>query len=324
MWSIGVIATALLTGDVIFTNRINPNYKADPATVILDMAAECDLSVLDNLYSAWAVVGDRPKDFVRKLLVLDEEQRSTIHQALAHEWFTNKHLADQFDAVYQRAITGWEPRRKIFRLIEALDHSRLPPQGNSPSSGKDEAGSSTSRYFVRPSIPDLPASALSNSNTLNKRVYTPLPKIAEEPELDELSMTDSEIHDPDVESVFDVQNSLSLLDISAISSTSDLGTDFVTSDDVALHKNHLGVPLNQFTDSNVSSCLDGPPPSPSSTDVSDVDVIPDTPPPNRKRKSSPPSETLDDPISRESSLDDMDRVSIPKVVSKRKKTVSSF
>jgi pheromone a factor receptor len=320
MWSIGVIATALLTGDVIFTNRIDPNYSTDPAKVILDIAAECDLSVLDNPYSAWAIVGDRPKDFIRKLLVLDEEQRLTVNQALAHEWFTNKHLADQFDAVYQRAIKGWESRRKIFRLVEALDLSRLPPQDSSPRPRKNKEQSSTSHYFVRPPIPDLPSGNVTNSNAFSKRAYTPLPKITEESELDELdelSMQYSEVQSTETEGVFDVQNSLSQLAISAHSFASEVGTNILMTDNGASNEDPLEDQPNLFANIDFSSSPAGQPPSPSPADLSDADVVPDTPQPDRKRKSSPTSEGLDIISVLESSFDDTVRVDLNRMAAKK-------
>jgi pheromone a factor receptor len=141
MWSVGVIAAALLTGDSIFVNRADPRFKIEPR-LILSLAAQCDLSMLDDPYTVWRMVGRRPKDFVKKLLVLDEFNRMTATQALAHDWFTNKHYADELEAVYQRSIRCWNPRRKIFRLIEALDMSKLPR-----NIYEHEHYGSTSRHF---------------------------------------------------------------------------------------------------------------------------------------------------------------------------------
>jgi pheromone a factor receptor len=292
MWSIGVIATALLTGDVIFTNRIDPTYETDPAKVILDMAAKCDLSVLDRPYSAWSTVGKRPKDFVRKLLVLDEEERMNVKAALAHKWFTNKLVANEFDAVYHRAVRGWESQHKIFRLVEALDLARLPPEDTN-SDPKKRGHTSRSRHFARPSIPNLPVSLAPNSNAFSKRNHTPLPKITEESELDDPFMPYSELQSPDKEHFLEVQSSLGQLAISQDSPASVTGTDILIAEYGVSNRDHVNS-SNGFDNLDYSSAPEVPPPhSASSESVSDFDVIPDTPPPNRKRRSSPPSEDID-------------------------------
>ncbi|KAF2868529.1 kinase-like domain-containing protein [Massariosphaeria phaeospora] len=121
MWSIGSITAALLTGDVIFTDRGHPSYEANPKGVILSLARKCDLSRLDDEYDlAWAVVGSRPKDFIKRLLVLREENRLTATEALAHSWFSNECHAAEFEALYSRAVRDWQPRRKVFQLVEQI------------------------------------------------------------------------------------------------------------------------------------------------------------------------------------------------------------
>jgi serine/threonine protein kinase len=304
MWSTGIIATALLTGDVIFTNREDPDYKQDPSKVILAMAAECDLSVLDNPYSVWANIHKRPKDFVRKLLVLDEEQRMTVDQALAHEWFTHKFVVNEFDALYLRAIAEWEPRRKVFRLIEALDHSRLHFKEMTLRSEKHKADPSMSQYFVRPSVPDLPAGTAMNSNFHSKRAHTPLPKITEEAEMDDLNLPYSKIQNPGIEHGFDVQHSLSQLAISVHSSASEASTDILITDHGVPNSNSLEYCANlDFSTSPVV-----PPPGSSSPGNSSLDLIPDTPPLVRKRKSSSPSRDLSDFADNEPGFDGVENV----------------
>ncbi|KAF2841411.1 kinase-like protein [Patellaria atrata CBS 101060] len=121
MWSIGCITAALLTGDVLFIDRSHPLYSQDPAQVILDLAANCNLDVLQE-GEQWKDVGRRPKDFIRKLLVLNETQRMNVKEALIHKWFTSPCYAAEFRAVYERACSDWRPRRKPFNLVEPLKH----------------------------------------------------------------------------------------------------------------------------------------------------------------------------------------------------------
>lgn len=183
MWSIGSIATALLTGDVIFTDRTHVDYEYNPQDVILGLSATCDLSVLD-VHPVWLTVGHRPKDFIRNLLVLDESRRMSATQALAHPWFTNKCHAAEFEALYDRATKDWRPRRKTFRVVEPIIPeitSTLAGDGLPRSLLRNSA---VSRYFAPPRRP-VPAldilSALTASPT--KRANTPLPTIQEELEI---------------------------------------------------------------------------------------------------------------------------------------------
>ncbi|KAF2181806.1 Pkinase-domain-containing protein [Zopfia rhizophila CBS 207.26] len=162
MWSIGSITVALLSGDVIFTDRAHPSYERNPRGVILALASRCDLSVLDSqTHPIWSKASTRPKDFIKNLLVLEEEYRLTATEALTHPWFSNKYHAAEFDALYERAVRDWHPRRKVFKLVEAI--SQAP-------STLTESG--------------LPEVLLSQevvlAASLNYRVDTPLPSIAEE------------------------------------------------------------------------------------------------------------------------------------------------
>ena len=120
MWSIGCIAVALLTGDVLFTNRKDPEYHKDPGKVILTLAAECNLERMETGVD-WDDVGHRAKDFVRKLLVLDENQRLTADDALQHRWFSNKKHRLLFESIYEKSVRGWQPWSKNEDLIEDLD-----------------------------------------------------------------------------------------------------------------------------------------------------------------------------------------------------------
>ncbi|KAF2474197.1 kinase-like protein, partial [Lindgomyces ingoldianus] len=121
MWSVGSITVALLSGDVLFTNRAHPAYERNPGKVILSLASKCDLRILDDQYDQiWSKVGSRPKDFIKSLLILQEEDRMSATEALAHPWFSNQYHAAEFDALYERAIRDWQPRRRVFRLVESI------------------------------------------------------------------------------------------------------------------------------------------------------------------------------------------------------------
>ena len=147
MWSVGIITTMLLTGDVIWRPGFLPIPEQDQKKEMAMLAKECDLRVIDSPFTIWQEVEKRPKDFVKRLLVVDETKRLDVKQALEHPWFTNKMCREGFIAVYHKAIESWQPRRKTFRVIEALDLSRLRPV---PPSNRDN---NRSRYFNDYAVP---------------------------------------------------------------------------------------------------------------------------------------------------------------------------
>jgi serine/threonine protein kinase len=291
MWSVGAITAALLTGDVIFVDRADPRFKKEPQ-LTLDLAAKCDLSMLDDPYTVWRTVGKRPKDLVKKLLVLDESKRMTATQALAHDWFTNKHYADELDAVYQRSIQGWTPRRKIFRLVEALDVSRL----SSSESGIEGHSGSASPFFLSESIV---APQLSPNNWFKpgrKTVPVSLPKIDEETPA-ELQDSAANILDvqmtpyPDAQNryspdPFNMQQSLSHLAINA----SEVNTDLQMEDTDFSDNRSFDFDADHDTTVGCSRNYNEPPPSLSSSEKSlEFDADTDSLLNDRKRPSSPRS-----------------------------------
>lgn len=279
MWSIGSITAALLTGDVIFVDRVDPRFRDDPL-LFVELAARCDLSVLDSPYSVWQKVGKRPKDLVKKLLVLDETRRLTATQALSHDWFMNKHYADELDAVYQRSIEGWTPRRKIFRLVEALDLSRLAPDDS-------VADGSTSRYFPSES----PAPSQLNPTGWYKSSRKPLPvSLPKIEELDESAEGVADVHMTqyhDVQDPFDVQESMSQLAINS----SDASTDLLTEEEEEVFTgNSRSYPFDADHEMAVGCTEEEysePLPTEWSVEESSLDATTDPVRSARKRRSSP-------------------------------------
>lgn len=113
MWSLGCITVVLLTGGSPFINPKTNQYCQQ-------LAQECSLQQLECV-TEWQLVGKRPKDFVRRLLVLDEEQRMTPSDAKRHCWFSNDFHRMDFEAVYQRAIQHWRPRILKPPVIDMID-----------------------------------------------------------------------------------------------------------------------------------------------------------------------------------------------------------
>jgi serine/threonine protein kinase len=121
MWSIGSIAAAILSGEMIFDGRTNPNCYDDSGAVIVGRAAVCDLSVLDEEYHPrWSEVGHHPKDFIRRLLVLEEDRRMMASEALVHPWFSRD---SELECMYARSVADWVPHEKEDQLVERISKS---------------------------------------------------------------------------------------------------------------------------------------------------------------------------------------------------------
>ena len=132
MWSIGALTATVLSGDHLFTDRTHPDYDRNAQRVIVSLAAVCNLSVLDDHHHPlWKSVGPQPKDFIRKLLVLREEDRMTASNALAHPWFTC--YAKDVEEVYKRSIADWKPHQKNHRLVEDINKLSLHSVTNGAS-----------------------------------------------------------------------------------------------------------------------------------------------------------------------------------------------
>jgi serine/threonine protein kinase len=180
MWSIGSITATVLTGDVIFTDRTHPHYHENPRHVIIALAARCDLSVLDDEYHpTWSEVGEAPKNFIRRLLVLDENDRMTASAALAHRWFANECYAEDLEDVYMRSIEDWQPRQTSSQLVERIS-KRLPDLTAIRLTGHMISQETVSRYF-HPSEQELTHNIFQTlSASQHWRANTPLPSIIDD------------------------------------------------------------------------------------------------------------------------------------------------
>ncbi|KAJ4367137.1 hypothetical protein N0V83_007667 [Neocucurbitaria cava] len=178
MWSIGSITAAILTGDVIFTDRNHPKYLEDPRTVIVELAAVCDLSILDEEdHPLWRTVGRRPKQFIRGLLVLDEEVRLTASEALRHPWFSC--YTEAFEDLYARSVEGWQPRQKSLQLIERI--SKPTPIDVVSHQAVDAPSQETATHVLSSSEPGPTHNMLQKLSTSQYwRASTPLPSIRDD------------------------------------------------------------------------------------------------------------------------------------------------
>ena len=121
MWSIGCLTAVLLTGNTPFPSaEANSDFlekigRPPPKDAIYS------LEELDNSHE-WDDISHDCKDFVRKLLVVDETARMTAQEALNHPWFasTDGDCRELHDAVYRKAIRDWKPRSLPGVIIEEI------------------------------------------------------------------------------------------------------------------------------------------------------------------------------------------------------------
>lgn len=116
MWSVGIITTLILTGESVF--EMSQDEDASSAAN-LDAAAQYNLAKIDH-GSAWQVVCNLGKGFVKGLLVLDENVRFNVGQALEHGWFTDGKRKKRIQRKYEEAIRGWMPSRPLLDFKEDL------------------------------------------------------------------------------------------------------------------------------------------------------------------------------------------------------------
>jgi len=167
----------MLTGEVIFTNRDHPNYHRDPGSVIFELSAQCNLDVVER-GEQWQDVGQRPKDFIKRLLVLDEVKRMNIKQALAHSWFTHRSYVKEFEEVCNKAVSAWRPRKQTSNLVEPLQPDQLAPRAKSVPFSNKQAYEASSRFFGPKSAKHSQANAVfMRKRSLNAANF---PRIAEE------------------------------------------------------------------------------------------------------------------------------------------------
>lgn len=131
MWSIGTITALLLSGRQPFGLEHEsqmPEYEREK--VIRDNAMRRNLSSLNDS-KGWQKAGPRAKDFVMKLLVVNEDERLTAKQALKHPWFANSHHRKEFEDLYDRATSGWRSRPEGKLLIVNLYAHKRDQLGDS-------------------------------------------------------------------------------------------------------------------------------------------------------------------------------------------------
>lgn len=119
MWSVGALTTTLFLSWSYFADPQVLEFCQDSEAAILEAASQCNLHALDHS-PLWKDVGHQAKDFIKRLLVLNERSRATVKQALAHPWFIASDGGKQFEEQYQTIIKGWMPTRAAQDFQEDL------------------------------------------------------------------------------------------------------------------------------------------------------------------------------------------------------------
>ncbi|ETI23516.1 hypothetical protein G647_05318 [Cladophialophora carrionii CBS 160.54] len=117
MWAVGCVTVVLLTGGLAFCDPSTNKYSER-------LAGDCNLNFLRDS-KEWQSVRQRPKEFVERLLVLEEEARLTADGALQHPWFYNEVHKNDFEDLYQRTIKHWCPRIPRSNIVEFQDSGSI-------------------------------------------------------------------------------------------------------------------------------------------------------------------------------------------------------
>ncbi|KAE8381384.1 kinase-like domain-containing protein [Aspergillus bertholletiae] len=182
LWSLGCVAAVLLTGDIPFKNSLT----ADPT----DPSRDRDLRKLEADMD-WYSVGQRARDFIRKLLIVDEAKRINVKQALNHGWFTNPAHRVEFEALYRRAIRGWQPRMHEGSLITNLSSlMKLPEQCGEPTESlcsdeysRADSGQSHAAEKIPYQTTGAPTPSVSKEYELRRGHSTSMSTTLSDPEL---------------------------------------------------------------------------------------------------------------------------------------------
>jgi serine/threonine protein kinase len=112
MWSLGCVTAMLLTGGSTLRSSITSTHlgEGDSASGLTWL----------NKSPEWQKVRSRPKTFVAKLLV-PEDERMTAAEALKHDWFSNEAHKTNFEELYERSIKHWRPRPVRPETIQCSD-----------------------------------------------------------------------------------------------------------------------------------------------------------------------------------------------------------
>lgn len=120
MWSLGALTTTLFLKRPYFTDTQDTSIRQGSTTKITEAAAMFDLGALDDSPS-WENVHKQAKDFIKRLLVLQEVERATVGEAIQDTWFKAGDDGKSFEKRYQHIIRGWTATLAAQDFLENLE-----------------------------------------------------------------------------------------------------------------------------------------------------------------------------------------------------------
>lgn len=108
MWSVGVIVFMLLSG--------RRPFEEDDRDELREMASNAEYSMETK---EWDIISDGAKDFVRKLLTVDPDERMTVLQALDHPWLETDREEEPVYETTVRKLHVTSMGRKLKRSMGA-------------------------------------------------------------------------------------------------------------------------------------------------------------------------------------------------------------
>jgi serine/threonine protein kinase len=192
MWSLGVVTLCLLTGDALITfDALRKMSQSDIATILANANDE---------HPKWRDLNVYGQDFVRRLLVLDPENRMTSRSAIKHDWFTKPaRVAVELDKLYERANIFWPKRRHSVGIVEDLpdltwaEDPDPPTHKNGvqlPSQTRRKIPDATaSRYFGLERHLHSPGAPSKSTLHLNRKRVLEALKEADAPFIDNISQS---------------------------------------------------------------------------------------------------------------------------------------
>ncbi|RAH75362.1 kinase-like protein [Aspergillus aculeatinus CBS 121060] len=171
MWSLGCVATILLTGELL------PDSSFESWADFL--ARETGVfHLLSFFYSHKIRV--RAQNFICHLLEMAEDKRMTAKEALEHEWFSNRSHGPSFQDLYSRACRGWVPRAPGDPIVELSSYTKELETNESPKcysgEGSSHSGTDSDRedqLSLTSTVPDRTCH-LEASPTLSDPVLPPM------------------------------------------------------------------------------------------------------------------------------------------------------
>ncbi|RAH75791.1 kinase-like protein [Aspergillus japonicus CBS 114.51] len=171
MWSLGCVATILLTGELVPDSSFESwaDFVAQDTTMF---------KLLSFFYVQKLRI--RAQNFICRLLEMAEDKRMTAKEALEHEWFSNRSHGTSFQDLYSRACKGWVPRTPGDPIVELSSYAKEFEPNESPrcysgvrSSHGDTDEDEEDQLSRASTVPDT-ACHLEASPTLSDPVLPPM------------------------------------------------------------------------------------------------------------------------------------------------------